>query len=404
MHKVNCDPQIIDKLLNRHIDDVIPSKKELRKLLLSGKRLRFYQGFDPSSPNLHIGHMVGLLVLKKFQQLGHEVIFLIGDFTGMIGDPTGKLQARTTLTEKEVTENAKTYKKQAGLVLNFEGENPVLMKFNSQWNKKLNFADVISLSTQVTVQQMIERDMFRKRIKNNQEVFLNEFLYPLVQGYDSVAMNVDVEIGGSDQLFNMMVGRKLSKKLLNKEKLVITTPLLADNNGKKIGKSEGNAINIANPADKFYAQIMSLNDGSIMPCFRLITEVSDKQLADLEILTKKNPLKAKKALALELTKFLKGEKAAIKAQTAFENIVQSKQVPKNIPTISLQLIKPNPKNILDLFLEQKITNSKGEGRRLLMQGGVKLNNKVLDNKDILLDLQVGDIFKIGKRKWLKIIA
>ena len=404
MHKVNCDPQIIDKLLNRHIDDVIPSKKELRKLLLSGKRLRFYQGFDPSSPNLHIGHMVGLLVLKKFQQLGHEVIFLIGDFTGMIGDPTGKLQARTTLTEKEVAENAKTYKKQAGLVLNFEGENPVLMKFNSQWNKKLNFADVISLSTQVTVQQMIERDMFRKRIKNNQEVFLNEFLYPLVQGYDSVAMNVDVEIGGSDQLFNMMVGRKLSKKLLNKEKLVITTPLLADNNGKKIGKSEGNAINIANPADKFYAQIMSLNDGSIMPCFRLITEVSDKQLADLEILTKKNPLKAKKALALELTKFLKGEKAAIKAQTAFENIVQSKQVPKNIPTISLQLIKPNPKNILDLFLEQKITNSKGEGRRLLMQGGVKLNNKVLDNKDILLDLQVGDIFKIGKRKWLKIIA
>ena len=251
------------------------------------RKLRLYQGFDPTSPNLHIGHLTGLLTLRDFQRLGHEVIFLIGDFTTRIGDPTGKNTARKLLSTSQIKKNAATYQKQVSSILKFTGSNPVKLKYNSKWNEKLNFAEVIKLAQQLTVQQLIERDMFQDRLKNNREIYLNEFIYPLIQGYDSVAMEVDLEIGGSDQLFNMMVGRKLVAQLQHREKFVATTKLLADAQGKKIGKSEGNAINLANPPGQFYGQIMGLPDNSILPCFRLITDLTDEEIGKIEAQLKK---------------------------------------------------------------------------------------------------------------------
>src|SRR3989344_3264869 len=250
----------ITELLIRRVNTILPSQEELTKTLKSGKKLRLYQGFDPSSPDLHIGHLVGLLQLKAFQDLGHEVIFLIGDFTAMIGDPTDKTAARTKLTRDQVLANAQTYKDQAGKILDFSGKNPVKMKFNSEWLDPLKFADIIELASNFTVQQMIERDMFQERIKQEKPIFLHELLYPLMVTYDAIAMNVDLEVGGTDQLFNMMVGRPLIKHINNKDKFVITTKLLTDSQGTKIGKTTGNAINLFGNPNNLFGQIMSLPD------------------------------------------------------------------------------------------------------------------------------------------------
>lgn len=401
--KVITDPKKIEQVLTRRVEKVLPSKEGLKKLLLSGKRIRLYQGFDPSTPNLHIGHLVGLLKLKDFQQLGHEVIFLIGDFTGMIGDPTGKLKARKQLTRKEIMKNAETYKKQAGMVLDFSGEDPVRLMFNSEWNSKLKFLNVLNLASCLTVPQLLERDMFQERLKKGKDIYLHEFLYPLIQGYDSVAMRVDLEIGGSDQMFNMMVGRTLLHKLRNKEKFVLTTKLLVDSKGKKIGKTEGNVINIANPPNQFFAQIMSLTDEAIVACFELITDVPMRRTREVKKSLKagKNPMEFKKLLAWELTRMLRGKKAADEAQKEFEKVHQDRGVPTKIPTFPLKNLTKNPINVIDLLVETKLTPSKSEAKRLITQKAVEINNQLtISNQQ--LTINSNDIIKVGKRKWIKI--
>ena len=242
----------IDEVLTRRVEKIYPSKEALEKILRSGKKIRLYQGFDPSMPNLHLGNMVGVLKLKQFQELGHEVIFLVGDFTGMIGDPTDKKSLRPQLTKKQVLENCKNWKEQAGKVLNFSGKNPAKFLYNSQWLSSLSFAELLNLAHHLTYQQTIKRDMFRKRLKQDKNIYLHEFLYPLMQGYDSVHMDVDLEIGGSDQMFNMLVGRDLMKKLKNKEKFVLTTKLLVDSKGEKVGKTTGNALFLNSSAKEMY--------------------------------------------------------------------------------------------------------------------------------------------------------
>ncbi len=387
------DPKKIEELLTRRVEAIYPDKESLKKLLLSGKRLRLYQGFDPSTPNLHIGHLVGLLKLKEFQDLGHEVIFLIGDFTGMIGDPTGKLKTRKVLSHKQVLQNAKNYQQQAQKILNFKGKNPVKIKFNSEWNQKLKAADFLKLAQLVTFQQLIERDMFQQRLKQGKNIYLNELIYPLIQGYDTVAMMVDLEIGGSDQMFNMMMGRQLMKKIKNKEKFVMTTKLLTDEKGHKIGKTEGNAINLNTPPLAFYGQIMNLPDEAIKPCFELITElpagVSQQE---------KNPLLAKKRLAFTLTKMLNGETAAQKAQAEFEKVYQKRELPSQIKTLKLKIKKWQP---ADLLVYTKLCPSKTEAKRLIKQGAVKINQQTL--KDLtMITLEPETIIKVGKKQWLKV--
>ncbi len=391
----------IKELLTRRIAKIYPSEKELEEKLRKKKKIRIYQGFDPSKPNLHIGHLVGLLTLKQFQEMGHEVIFLIGDFTGMIGDPSGKTTARKTLTKKQVLENAKTYEEQAGLILDFTGDNPIQLKFNSEWNEKLDFADVLGLAKQLTVQQLIERDMFQERLKNNREIYLNEFLYPLVQGYDSVAMEVDAEIGGTDQMFNMMIGRKLEKQILDKEKFVITTKLLVGSDGTKISKTGGNAINITNPADELYGQIMSLPDELVVPCFKLITTISLDRVEKYRSLVNKDPMQAKKDLAFEIVKMLHSEDKAKKAKKEFEKVFQGNNLPSQMETFPIADLSANPLKLRDLLVEVGFTDSKSQAKRWIRNNAVEINQEKVKKRG-KTEVKKGDIINVGKNRWIKL--
>jgi tyrosyl-tRNA synthetase len=269
----------IEQLLTRGVDTIYPTKKALEDVLRSGKKLTLYQGFDPTGTQLHIGHMVGFRKLRQWQDLGHHVIFLIGDGTGLAGDPSGKMKARGKfMSRKELRDNAVDYLKQAGKIVRFEGDNPIEIRYNGDWLTALDLEHILDIAGHFTVQQMIERDMYQQRLRANEPINLREFLYPLLQGYDSVAMNVDLELGGSDQMFNMLAGRTLVKAILQKEKFVMTTPLLADANGVKIGKSEGNVIGLTDEPSDFFGKIMSLGDDAIIPCFTLLTDVPSQDI------------------------------------------------------------------------------------------------------------------------------
>ena len=380
----------ITELLIRRVNTILPSQEELTKTLKSGKKLRLYQGFDPSSPDLHIGHLVGLLQLKAFQDLGHEVIFLIGDFTAMIGDPTDKTAARTKLTRDQVLANAQTYKDQAGKILDFSGKNPVKMKFNSEWLDPLKFADIIELASNFTVQQMIERDMFQERIKQEKPIFLHELLYPLMVTYDAIAMNVDLEVGGTDQLFNMMVGRPLIKHINNKDKFVITTKLLTDSQGTKIGKTTGNAINLFGNPNNLFGQIMSLPDDTTIPAFNLITTLP---LTEIDALQQKlTAMDLKKRLALEIISMCHGPAAAKTAQSHFENTFQ-KQNPEFSTTVPLR------ENLAGTISSE--VGSMSEAKRLIRQGAVDVSGATIS--DPTYKVKVGDNVKIGKKTFVKVI-
>lgn len=387
----------IDELLTRRVDQILPSKKALEKRLLSGKKLKIYMGFDPSRPDMHIGHLVGLLTMKAFQDLGHEVIFLIGDFTGRVGDPTGKLKTRQALTEKQVLKNAKTYQDQAQMILNFSGKNPVKLKFNSEWWQTYGSDKFLEIGNQLTVQQLLERDMFQQRLKQEKPIHLSEFLYPLLQGYDSVAMDVDLEIGGTDQTFNMLMGRTLLKTYKDKQKFVLTTQLLVDNSGKKIGKTEGNAINLNNRPEDFYGQIMSLTDEAIVPCLRLATEVSLHKAAEVEADLKKNTnqMKWKKFLAYELIKLLHNQSTAERAQTCFETAFQSNKTPKNL----VEFCVSDQCGPADVLVASGTVVSMSQAKRLIDQGAVKVNQKKV-GKDY--QVKSGDVIRCGKCRFLKI--
>jgi tyrosyl-tRNA synthetase len=284
---VSQSPGKIEDVLTRGVAEVLPTKEGLAELM-SKKKITLYQGFDPTGAQLHIGHAVGLKKLAQFQALGHKVIFLIGDFTGIIGDPSGKSTERKVLTKEEVLENAKTYKEQAGRILKFDGDNPAEIKYNSEWLGKMSAIEFLQLSHNLTYAQVIERDMFQERIKKGNDIYMNEFLYPFMQAYDSVAMNVDLEIGGQDQKFNMLMGRKLMRNILHKEKYVMTLPLLTDSKGTKIGKTEGNVIGLTDPANEFYAKIMSLSDDSIVNCFTILTDKPLGEMAKIHLSLKNN--------------------------------------------------------------------------------------------------------------------
>ena len=377
----------IEEALTRGVAQVLPDKKRLADLMAK-KKIKLYQGFDPSMPSLHLGNFVGLMKLRQFQKLGHEVIFLVGDFTGMIGDPTDKMATRKKLTREQVLENAKSWKEQAGRVLNFEGDSPVKMKFNSEWLDKLSAGDLIEVSSHISHQQMIERDMYQERIKKDEVIHFHELLYPIFQGYDSVTMDVDLEVGGNDQLFNMMMGRTLMKAIKGKEKFVLTTKLLVDKEGKKVGKTTGNALFLDSTPNDFFAGIMSFPDEVIYLSFELLTEVP---LDAVEEKAKKHPMEAKKELAFEVVKLLWGEKGAKEAQGAFEETFQDRKPTFDIKVSAGQTLS---ETIAPFTQRQSISNAK----ELIKQNAVDINGNA--SSDPSLKVKAGDKIKVGSRTFL----
>ena len=396
--KVLTDEKIINRILNKGVENILPSKEDFKNLLLSGKRLNIYQGFDPTAPTLHIGHTVGMRKLEDFRRLGHQVYFVIGDFTARIGDPSDKTSARVKLTKQQVEKNMKLYIDQASHFINiFDKKNPVKVVYNSKWLEPLNFEDIVELSSIFTVQQMLKRSMYQERLKSDKPIYLHEFLYPLMQGYDSVALNIDVEVGGNDQLFNMLAGRDLVMNTLNKEKFVVAMKLLEANDGTKMGKTSGNMIELSDSANNIFGKVMSFDDKLIPIGFEILTEYDLEQVEKIKERLKngENPMILKKILAFEITKDIKGEQEAKNAQEYFENIFQKKNLNTNIPT---RTIKQNNINILDLIVQCKITNSKSQAKRLVEQNAVTINGqKITDwNKNI----QIGNgsiILKCGKQ-------
>lgn len=372
--EIKRDIDIIERILNKGVEQILPSKDALKEKLLSGERLTIYQGFDPSSPSLHIGHTVGMRKLEDFRKLGHRVIFLIGDFTARIGDPD-KAQTRVMLSKEEVEKNMKVYVEQASHIVDiFNKENPVEVLYNSEWNEKLNFADVINLASEVTVQQLLKRSLFQERLKNDSPIHLNEFLYPLVQGYDSVAMNVDIEVGGNDQLFNMLVGRDMVANHHKKEKIIITGKLLTTSDGQKMGKSIGNAISLDNSAEDIYGKVMAFDDEKILIGFEILTSSTLQELEEYKkrLDSGENPMGLKKELALKITAELKSPEQAENAQKVFESVFQKKNIESEIPFTKI-IESKLPLN--ELLVKVGFASSKSDARRLVEQGAVKINEK-----------------------------
>jgi len=388
----------IEEVLTRGVEKIYPSKEALEKALRSGKKIRLYQGFDPSMPNLHLGNMVGVLKLRQFQDLGHEVIFVVGDFTGMIGDPTDKTSSRPELTRKQVLENCKNWKEQVSRILDFSGKNPVQFLFNSQWLSKLSFAELLNLARHLTYQQTIKRDMFQKRLEQDKDIYLHEFLYPLIQGYDSVHLEVDLEVGGSDQMFNMLVGRDLMKKLKNKEKFVLTTKLLVDDKGEKIGKTTGNALFLNASSNEMYGGIMSFPDDVISPAFELLTLIP---LQSIKSLGKElNPMDFKKRLAFEIVKMYYSEKDAKNAEKYFKEVFQKGQLPEG--DITVYPIKSAAKqDIVKILTTTGLAKSNSEAKRLINQGGIDIDGFTL-NEFSTDKIKDGTVIRAGKKKFIKI--
>ena len=395
---------IIDLLLTRGVEKIYPSKEELEKVLRSGKKLKLYQGFDPTGTQLHIGHMLGLRKLKQWQDLGHHVIFLIGDGTGQAGDPSGKTSGRKHfMTRDELRTNAKEYVMQAGKIVRFEGENPAEILYNGDWLTKLRYTEILDLLDHSSLQQLLERDLFQQRLRENNQVKMREFIYPLLQGYDSVAMEVDLEIGGSDQTFNMLVGRQLVRAYLNKEKFVMTTPLLTDSAGAKFGKTEGNVIALTDKPEDLFAKIMALDDGVIVKGLEYLTDVPSEEIKTIEekLKTGENPLTYKKLLAFEVVKQLNDDASAQKAQDEFERVVQKHERPSEIQEVTVG--QDDGEFIDEDFLVGiNLASSKAEAKRLFEQGGVEVDGKRITDSKSGVQIKNGMVVKIGKRKIVKL--
>jgi tyrosyl-tRNA synthetase len=379
-------------------------EEKLVESLKTGVPLKIKAGFDPTAPDLHVGHTVLIQKLKQFQDLGHEVYFLIGDFTGMIGDPTGKSETRKALTREQVLQNAQTYKEQVFKILDPARTRVV---FNSSWMGPMSAADLIALASRYTVARMLERDDFHKRFAGQQPIAVHEFLYPLVQGYDSVALQADVELGGTDQKFNLLVGRELQKQSGQRPQTVLTMPLLEGLDGvNKMSKSLGNYIGITEPAKEIYGKVMSISDELMLRYYELL---SDVDLATLQKVRDGvahqpgglHPMESKKALARELVARFYDSAEAEKAEEEFVHQFKQKEIPDDIQTV--RIISAEPVWICRLLAEAGLAASNGEARRLVQQGGVKLNGeKVADpDQEVLPGGEL--VLQAGKRRFARVV-
>lgn len=404
--KLSAEQQL--ELLLRGVEQIISKEELLKKLKKSeetGKPLRVKFGMDPTAPDIHLGHTVPLNKLRQFQDLGHQVILLIGDFTAMVGDPTGKNETRPQLTKEEVLVNAKTYTDQVFKVLDRE---KTIIEFNSKWLAEMNFSDVIDLCSKYTVARMLERDDFSKRMKEERPISVHEFFYPLMQGYDSVAIEADVEFGGTDQLFNLLVGRSLQKDWGQESQVIIMMPILEGLDGvEKMSKSKGNYIGVEFAPEDMFGKIMSIPDNMIIRYFTLLTNTSVDELEKMETGMKDgsvHPMDAKKALGRAIVTRFYDEEKAVWAQQEFEKVFSKGGLPEDMPVIEIADtdLEDGKIWIVALLSKGKLVASSSEGRRMVKQGAVSLNDQKVTNMNAQIMPEDGMIVKVGKRRFAQI--
>jgi len=390
----------IETLLDRGTVEVIV-RKELEEKLKSGEKLRIYLGIDPTGSDLTIGHAVPLRKLKHFQDAGHQVILLFGTFTAKIGDPSGRSEARKPLKDDEIAKNMETYLEQAAKVIDVD--NIEIVK-NGDWLGKMSFEDVLKLASTYTVSQMLQRDMYQERIKANKEINLTEFMYPLMQGYDPIPIKADIQVGGTDQLFNMMAGRKIMEAYGAKAQAIITVPILEGLDGKeKMSKSLGNYIGMLDSPKEMYGKTMSIPDDLILRYFELATEIDLETIKEYkkQIESGENPMGLKKQLAKELVTLYHDEKAADKAAAEFTSVFSNKGLPDEIDT---QTLDKNSWNIVEILAETGLVSSKSEARRLVEGGGVKIDGEKVPSIEEEIDISKERLIQAGKRKFLKVVS
>ncbi len=399
---INLDEQV--KIILKGVDDIIDEKDlraKLTKAHNENRQLVVKLGLDPSAPDIHLGHTVVLRKMKQLQDLGHKVVIIIGDFTGKIGDPTGKSSARKALTTEQVLENAKSYEEQIFKVLDKEKTE---VRFNSEWLAKLNFEEVVKLAATITVARMLEREDFKKRYESHTPISVHEFFYPLMQGYDSVAIKADIELGGTDQRFNLLMGRALQKEFSQESQVVIMMPLLEGLDGvNKMSKSLGNYIGVDEEAGVMYQKAMEIPDDLIIKYYNLVTDIHpdvvNKIASDLKE-DKVNPRNVKMELAKEIVRLYHGEERANFAEERFKSVFQKGQIPVDILTVEAS---SENFDLAQIIVDNKLVQSKSEMRRLATQGGVKVNEeKTTDLQSVVAQGEL--VVQIGKKKFIKIIV
>lgn len=397
---MNVKEQI--KIIQKGAAEIINVEELEQKLIKSQKEnkpLVVKLGLDPSAPDIHLGHAVVLRKIKQLQDLGHKAVIIIGDFTGMIGDPTGKSKARKQLTKKQVIENAKTYEKQIFKVLDREKTE---VRFNSEWLGKLNFRDVIELASKLTVARMLEREDFKNRFNNQISIGIHEFFYPLMQAYDSIELKADIELGGTDQRFNILMGRTMQKEYNQESQIAMFMPILEGIDGKeKMSKSLGNYIGINESAEEIYTKVMQIPDELIIKYFELATDIHPDEIDKIKAMlgtNGDNPRDVKMRLAKEIVILYHGDKAASAAEAHFKSVFQNNEIPEDIPSVDIV----EGERIIDIITKSKLAPSKSEAKRLMLQGGIKVNGeKVSDFENTSLKNE--DIIQVGKRKFVKVL-
>jgi len=395
--------QKIDTVLSRGVSEVLPSKAGLAKLM-SEKKIRLYLGIDPTGAFLHLGHAVGLRKLQQFADLGHQVILLVGNGTVKIGDPTGRDESRPMLDDATIEKNFQEWKKQASKILDFK---KIEIRHNGDWLDKLNYAEIVKLMAKTTIQQLIERDMFQKRMEKGLPIFGHEIMYPLLQGYDSVAMDVDLEIGGTDQTFNMLMGRQLQEQYNGHEKWVLSTPLIEGTDGRKMSKSFNNYVALTDEPKQMYGKLMSIKDELIIKYFEVLTDIDNKEIALMKkaMSDGENPMEFKKKLAFTITEMLHDHQQAYEASLFFTKTIQNDEMPDDslFQDLNIQTItKANGQKIKTIASNTKFGST--ELTRLITQGAVKIlpEGKKIQSREEFLKLQSGTRLQIGKRDWYKI--
>lgn len=399
--QINTDPTLIEEILSRSVDTVYPDADQLREALSSGKQLKVYVGIDPTADYVHLGHATNYLLLERLHNLGHKIVVLVGDFTAMIGDPTDKMSARVRLTREEIEKNLATFKEQIGKILPFEDKrNPIEFKFNSAWLKDLNFEKLADLASSFTVQQMLERDMFEKRIREQKPLYVHEFFYPLMQGYDSVALDVDLEVGGTDQTFNMLAGRTLVKRYLGREKFVITTTLLENpaTGEKMMSKSAGTGIGLNETPDQMFGKVMALPDEGIIQvfvdCTRLpLPEVEEKYE---RLNGGENPKNLKLELAEEIVRTYHDDSAAKAARESWIATFSEGGTPDEIPEHSVKSGTP----LIEALVDAGLASSKTDVRRLIENGAISDLDAGGKIGDALLPIESDLRLKVGKHRFV----